>query len=51
MTILGLDISTTSTGYSIFIDNKLTKYGVFAPAGNVITRIEKIAEEVNNLMQ
>lgn len=51
MTILSLDISTTSTGYAVFKDNKLIKSGVVAPAGtNAITRIEKIADAVNDLM-
>ena len=50
MTILALDISTTSTGYAIFNDQKLIDYGVIAPAGNAITRIEKIAERVAELM-
>ena len=50
MTILSLDISTTSTGYAVFKDQKLISYGVIAPAGKTITRIEKIADEVNLLM-
>jgi len=50
-TILALDISTTSTGYAIFQNKKLIAYGVIAPTSkNVITRIEKIADEVNLLM-
>ena len=48
--ILSLDISTTSTGYGIFKDNKLITYGCIAPTGNVITRIEKIANKINDLM-
>ena len=51
MTLLSLDISTTSTGYAIFKDKKLITSGTFAPAGNVITRIEKIAENVSELME
>ena len=50
MTILSLDISTTSTGFAIFTDNKLIDYGVIAPAGNAITRIEKIANKIEELM-
>lgn len=50
MTILSLDISTTSTGYAVFKDQKLISYGVIAPAGKTLTRIEKIADEVNLLM-
>ena len=50
MTILALDISTTSTGYSIFENKKLIAYGVIAPTGKVLTRIEKIADEINLLM-
>lgn len=50
MTILALDISTTSTGYSIFDSKKLIAYGVIAPTGKVLTRIEKIADEINLLM-
>ena len=50
-TILALDISTTSTGYAIFQNSKLIAYGVIAPSNkNVLTRIEKIADEVNLLM-
>lgn len=49
-TILALDISTTSTGYAIFQEKKLVDYGVIAPAGNVITRIEQIADRVAELM-
>lgn len=49
-TILSLDISTKSTGYAIFQENKLIAYGVIAPTGNTITRIEKIADEINLLM-
>lgn len=50
MVILSLDISTKSTGYAVFEDKKLIAYGVIAPPGEVITRIEKIADEVNLLM-
>lgn len=48
--ILSLDISTTSTGYGIFKDNKLITYGCITPTGNVITRIEKTANKINDLM-
>ena len=50
MTILSLDISTTSTGYAVFTDKKLISYGVIAPPGKTLTRIEKIADEINLLM-
>ena len=50
MTILSLDISTTATGYAIFRNQNLISYGVIAPAGKTLTRIEKIADEVNLLM-
>ena len=50
MTILALDISTTSTGYAVFENKNLISYGIIAPPGKTITRIEKIAEEVNLLM-
>ena len=50
-TILALDISTTSTGFAIFQENKLVNYGAIAPTGNVITRIEKIADYVATLME
>ena len=50
MVILSLDISTKSTGYAIFQDDKLVTYGIIAPTGEVITRIEKIADAVNSLM-
>ena len=50
LTLLALDISTTSTGYAIFKEKELILSGIIAPTGNVITRIEKIAEKVNELM-
>ena len=50
MVLLSLDISTKSTGYAIFEDQELIASGVIAPKGEVITRIEKIADEVNLLM-
>ena len=50
MIILSLDISTKSTGYAIFKDKELIDSGVIAPTGEVITRIEKIANAVNDLM-
>lgn len=50
-TILSLDISTTSTGYAIYQDGNLTDFGVIAPTGKVISRIEKIAQKVDELMQ
>ena len=49
-TLLALDISTTSTGYAIFKEKELILSGTIAPTGNAITRIEKIAEKVNELM-
>ena len=48
--LLALDISTTSTGYAVFKEQQLIDYGIIAPTGGVITRIEKIAEKVNDLM-
>lgn len=50
MIILSLDISTRSTGYAVFQDRKLIAYGTITPKGEVITRIEKLADEVNLLM-
>ena len=50
LTLLALDISTTSTGYAIFREKELILSGTIAPTGNAITRIEKIAEKVNELM-
>lgn len=49
-TLLALDISTTSTGYAIFKEKELISSGIIVPTGNAITRIEKIAEKVNELM-
>ena len=31
--ILALDVSTTSTGYALYVGNKLTKYGHVKPTG------------------
>ena len=50
LTLLALDISTTSTGYAIFKEKELISSGIIAPTGNAITRIEKIAEKINELM-
>lgn len=49
--LLSLDISTKSTGYAVFQDQTLITSGVIVPTGEVITRIEKIAQEVDKLMQ
>ena len=49
--ILSLDISSTSTGYAIYQDGNLSDFGVIAPSGKVISRIEKIAQKIDELMQ
>jgi RNase H-fold protein (predicted Holliday junction resolvase) len=47
MIIMGLDISTKSTGVSIFNDNKLLYHETAAAAdSNVYNRIEKITKRI-----
>lgn len=51
MTILALDASTKSTGWSIFNNEKLIEYGCFtATSTDLIKRIYKITEEIKLLL-
>lgn len=51
MTIMSLDISTTSTGVAIFDNNKLLLVECIAPAGNVWKRIRKITNRIKELVE
>lgn len=52
MIIMGLDISTQATGWSVFNDNQLMDYGVIlASSTNVYNRIEKITAELEELVK
>ncbi len=42
MRLLALDQSTTATGWSTFVNGKLTKSGVWAPKGDLIVRINRM---------
>ena len=47
MIILALDLSTKSSGYSVFDDNKLITYGLAASTkANVYDRIENITKRI-----
>ena len=50
MTIMSLDISTTSTGVAILEDNHLILVDCIAPAGNVWKRIRKITNRIEELV-
>lgn len=51
MNILALDASTKSTGWAIFNDKKLAKYGcITASSTDLIKRITKMINELNNLL-
>lgn len=48
--ILALDVSTTSTGYALYVGDKLTKYGFVKPTGkDWLVRVRKMANKVNEL--
>lgn len=48
--ILALDVSTTSTGYAIYVGDKLTKYGYVKPTGkDWLVRVRKMADKVTEL--
>lgn len=48
--ILALDVSTTSTGYAIYVGNKLTKYGYVKTTGkDWLVRVRKMADKVTEL--
>ena len=49
MIIMGIDASTTATGYSIFKDGKLTAYGCIKPKGEDWR--ERVMSESNTLRQ
>lgn len=45
--ILALDVSTTSTGYALYVGDKLTKYGYVKPTGkDWLVRVRKMADKV-----
>lgn len=50
--LLSLDLSTKSTGYAIYDNEKLTDYGLIKPKGNkdLLTRIENITEELEKII-
>ena len=48
--ILALDVSTTSTGYALYVGDKLTKYGYVKPTGkDWLVRVRKMANKVTEL--
>ena len=53
MKILGLDTSTTSTGYCVMEDNKILAYGVIKPKKSldVIDRIIYIENEIKSIIK
>ena len=52
MIILALDLSTKSSGYSIFNDNKLIAYGLAASTkANVYDRIEVITKKIQQVVK
>lgn len=49
-TVLALDVSTTSTGYALYVGDKLTKYGYIKPTGkDWLVRVRKMADKVTEL--
>lgn len=49
-TILALDVSTTSTGYALYVGGKLTQYGFIKPTGkDWLVRVRKMADKVTEL--
>lgn len=49
-TILALDVSTTSTGYALYVGDKLTQYGFIKPTGkDWLVRVRKMADKVAEL--
>lgn len=51
MKILALDLSTKSTGWAIFEDDKLIDYGcITASSTDPINRIQKIIKELDNIL-
>lgn len=51
MIYLGLDASTTKTGYAIFDDDKLIEYGYIEPCGEWRDRVCEIARELIKLIR
>ena len=52
MIILALDLSTKSSGYSVFDDNKLITYGLAASTkANVYDRIEIITKRIQEIVK
>lgn len=48
--ILALDVSTTSTGYAIYVNDKLVRYGFFKPKEkDWLSRVRKMSEELQTL--
>lgn len=48
--ILALDVSTTSTGYALYVGDKLTKFGFIKPTGkDWLVRVRKMADKVAGL--
>lgn len=48
--ILALDVSTTSSGYALYVGDKLTKYGFVKPTGkDWLVRVRKMANKVTEL--
>ena len=51
MILMGIDASTKDTGYSIFDNSKLIKYGnIAASSSDVIARISKITKELQQIL-
>lgn len=51
MNILGLDLSTKSSGWSIFSNGKLIKYGcITASSANLFNRIDKMVAELEPII-
>lgn len=50
--ILALDVSTTSTGYAVYVDDKLVRYGFIKPKEkDWVDRVRKMSDEVVLLSQ
>lgn len=48
--ILALDVSTTSSGYALYVGDKLTKYGFIKPTDkDWLVRVRKMADKVAEL--
>lgn len=48
--ILALDVSTTSTGYALYVGDKLTKFGFIRPTSkDWLIRVRKMADKVAEL--